>query len=391
VLEQGMDTTSQAVVGSGPIGLFAYGVLNRILIVTGLHHIINNVAWFLLGDFNGVTGDLKRFFAGDPTAGFFMSGFFPVMMFGLPAACLAMYRTARPERRRETGGLLVSMSLTSFLTGVTEPIEFSFMFLAPALYLLHALLTGTALVLMYWLDCRLGFSFSAGLFDYILNFKNAEHPLYLLPVGAAYFAVYYGVFRYCIVRFDLKTPGRDPAEAATPHALPAAGTGGLGPDFVAALGGAPNLLSVDACTTRLRLTLADPAKIDEPALKRLGSRGLLRLGEQNLQVVLGPIADQVAGEIRDALHAVPATTSTRTTAPIAVAARAASGLAEALGGEANIESLELAGGRLLLRLRDAGAVRAEALQALGVRAIASLDAQRLHLLHPRAESLLVRA
>ena len=391
VLEQGMDTTSQAVVGSGPIGLFAYGVLNRILIVTGLHHIINNVAWFLLGDFNGVTGDLKRFFAGDPTAGFFMSGFFPVMMFGLPAACLAMYRTARPERRRETGGLLVSMSLTSFLTGVTEPIEFSFMFLAPALYLLHALLTGTALVLMYWLDCRLGFSFSAGLFDYILNFKNAEHPLYLLPVGAAYFAVYYGVFRYCIVRFDLKTPGRDPAEAATPHALPAAGTGGLGPDFVAALGGAPNLLSVDACTTRLRLTLADPAKIDEPALKRLGSRGLLRLGEQNLQVVLGPIADQVAGEIRDALHAAPATTTTHATAPIAVAARAASGLAEALGGEANIESLELAGGRLLLRLRDAGAVRAEALQALGVRAIASLDAQRLHLLHPQAESLLVRA
>jgi PTS system N-acetylglucosamine-specific IIC component len=390
VLEQGMDTTSQAVVGSGPIGLFAYGVLNRLLIVTGLHHIINNVAWFLLGDFNGVTGDLKRFFAGDPTAGFFMSGFFPVMMFGLPAACLAMYRTARPERRRETGGLLVSMSLTSFLTGVTEPIEFSFMFLAPALYLLHALLTGTALMLMYWLDCRLGFSFSAGLFDYILNFKNAEHPLYLLPVGAAYFAVYYGVFRYCIMRFDLKTPGRDPAEAVAPAAAVGA-TGGLGPDFVAALGGAPNLLSVDACTTRLRLTLADPAKIDEPALKRLGSRGLLRLGEQNLQVVLGPIADQVAGEIRDALHAAPATTSAQATAPIAVAARAASGLADALGGEANIESLELAGGRLLLRLRDAGAVRAEALQALGVRAIATLDAQRLHLLHPQAESLLLRA
>ena len=119
---------------SDSFGLFAYGVLNRVLIVTGLHHILNNIAWFLLGDYNGVTGDLKRFFAGDPTAGAFMSGFFPVMMFGLPAACLAMYRTARPERRKAVGGMLFSMALTSFLTGVTEPIEFSFMFLAPVLY-----------------------------------------------------------------------------------------------------------------------------------------------------------------------------------------------------------------------------------------------------------------
>jgi PTS system N-acetylglucosamine-specific IIC component len=161
VLEHGMDEISQGVVRAGSIGLFAYGVLNRLLIITGLHHIINNVAWFLLGDYNGVTGDLKRFFAGDPGAGAFMSGFFPVMMFGLPAACLAMYRSALPARRREAGGLLLSMALTSFLTGVTEPIEFSFMFLAPLLYVVHALLTGTAMVVMSLLHCRLGFSFSA--------------------------------------------------------------------------------------------------------------------------------------------------------------------------------------------------------------------------------------
>src|SRR6478609_765445 len=132
-----MDGLSTAVVNSGTGGLFAYGVLNRLLIVTGLHHIINNVAWFIVGDYHGVTGDLKRFFAGDPNAGAFMAGFFPVMMFGLPAACLAMYRTARPERRRAAGGLLLSLALTSFLTGVTEPIEFAFMFLAPVLFAIH--------------------------------------------------------------------------------------------------------------------------------------------------------------------------------------------------------------------------------------------------------------
>ena len=150
-------------------------MLNRLLIVTGLHHILNNVAWFIIGDFHGATGDLNRFFAGDPTAGAFMSGFFPVMMFGLPAACLAMYRSARPERRR--GGrraCCLSLALTSFLTGVTEPIEFSFMFLAPALYALHAVLTGVAMVMMDALGVRLGFSFSAGLFDYVINFGKAD-------------------------------------------------------------------------------------------------------------------------------------------------------------------------------------------------------------------------
>ncbi len=148
VLERGMDALSRAVLGSGEIGLFAYGVLNRVLIVTGLHHILNNLAWFLIGDYGGVTGDLNRFFAGDPSAGAFMSGFFPVMMFGLPAACLAMYHEAKPDRRRATGGLLASMALTSFLTGVTEPIEFTFMFLAPLLYAVHAVLTGLAMVIM---------------------------------------------------------------------------------------------------------------------------------------------------------------------------------------------------------------------------------------------------
>ena len=143
-----MDASAARCSHAGAFGLFAYGVLNRVLIVTGLHHIINNVAWFLLGDYHGVTGDLKRFFAGDPSAGAFMAGFFPVMMFGLPAACLAMYHTALPERRAAVGGLLVSMALTSFLTGVTEPIEFTLHVPRAVLYAIHALLTGLAFVVM---------------------------------------------------------------------------------------------------------------------------------------------------------------------------------------------------------------------------------------------------
>src|SRR5262249_24946245 len=164
---------------------------------------------------------LNRFFKGDPTAGAFMTGFFPVMMFGLPAACLAMYRAARPERRKAVAGLLASMALTSFLTGITEPIEFSFMFLAPMLYGLHALLTGLALVVMNLLGVRLGFGFSAGLFDYVLNYSLATRPLWLLPVGALYFVVYYGVFCACITAFNLETPGRE-AEAEAPLAAPPA-------------------------------------------------------------------------------------------------------------------------------------------------------------------------
>src|SRR5688572_2733402 len=304
ILEHGMDSLSRAVLGSESFGLFAYGVLNRALIITGLHHIANNMAWFLIGDYQAaagvVTGDLNRFFAGDPSAGAFMSGFFPVMMFGLPAACLAMYHAARPERRKAVGGMLGSVALTSFLTGVTEPIEFSFMFLAPVLYAVHAVMTGISMALMDALGIRLGFGFSAGLFDYVLNFNKATKPWLLLPIGAAYFAVYYGLFRWAIRAFDLKTPGRDdaPAESAAPAiARP------RGEAFALALGGAANLAAVDACTTRLRLTIRDPAAVDEAALKALGARGVVRPSPDALQVVLGPQADQVAGEIRAHLAA----------------------------------------------------------------------------------------
>lgn len=376
VLERGMDALSQAVLGSGSFGLFAYGVLNRALIVTGLHHIINNIAWFLLGDFHGVTGDLKRFFAGDPTAGAFMSGFFPVMMFGLPAACLAMYRCARPERRQAVGGMLLSMALTSFLTGVTEPIEFSFMFLAPLLYGIHAVLTGAAMTLMHVMGVKLGFGFSAGLFDYVLNFSLSTRPMLLVPIGIAYFALYYGLFRWAIVRFDLKTPGRE-LEEVTPGIRAEADTSPA-QAWVRALGGAANLTSVDACTTRLRLNVANQNLVDEAQLRKLGARGVVRPGADTLQVVVGPIADQLAGDIRRAVNAGDVANAA-TTLDVEK-------LAAALGGRANIESVDVFSTRLSLRLRDA-VVSAEAIRSAGARAAVAVSESTWHVIvGPQADA-----
>jgi PTS system N-acetylglucosamine-specific IIC component len=361
ILEHGMDVLSRAVVDSGEVGLFVYGVLNRVLIVTGLHHIANNFAWFILGDYNGATGDLKRFFAGDPSAGAFMSGFFPVMMFGLPAACLAMYRAAQPARRKAVGGLLLSMGLTSFLTGVTEPIEFAFMFLAPVLYAVHAILTGTAMVLMHVLDVHLGFGFSAGLFDYVLNYKLSTNPLMLLPIGAAYFAIYYFAFLWAIVRFNLSTPGRE-SEDGAPSA-PASDAEGSGAGWVHALGGADNLQAVDACTTRLRLTVVDNAAIDEPALRRLGARGVVRPSAGTLQVVVGPIADQLAGDIRAALREVEAGIDSGTPGPASDPQALAMNIARGVGGRGNVLTAEAWSTRLVVNLRDPDAVDAKTLEA----------------------------
>jgi PTS system N-acetylglucosamine-specific IIC component len=394
VLESGMDGMSRTVLGAGELGLFIYGVLNRILIVTGLHHIINNLAWFLVGDYNGVTGDLKRFFAGDPSAGSFMSGFFPVMMFGLPAACLAMYHTARPEKRRAVAGLLGSMALTSFLTGVTEPIEFSFMFLAPALYVVHAVLTGGAMTLMHVLNVHLGFSFSAGLFDYVLNFNRATNPLMLVPIGLVYFGLYYAVFRFVIQRFGLKTPGRDADDNIVADQPAPAGEADRARAFIRALGGATNLTSVDACTTRLRLTVANQSAVDVDGLKQLGARGVVRPSANALQVVLGPIADQVAGDIRAALHVdsegapvrvaaadvSSAASSSTAAARVSFDAGLARQLLAALGGKRNLRELDALSTRLRITVNEMSSVDERALESLGLRGIAHTSPGTFHIL-----------
>ncbi len=390
IIEQGMDQLSYIVTESGRLGLFVYGVLNRILIATGLHHILNNVAWFIIGDFNGATGDLKRFFAGDPAAGYFMSGFFPVMMFGLPAACLAMYHMALPERKKETAGLLLSMALTSFLTGVTEPIEFTFMFLAPFLYALHAVLTGTAMVVMELLNSRLGFGFSAGLFDFVLNYKLASKPLMLLPVGAIYFMLYYGLFRYFIKRFNILTPGREALLIDQSISAPV-GDCEKAQAFITALGGSNNLLSVDACTTRLRLQIVSQSLVNDALLKSLGAMGIVRLGEQGLQVVLGPIADQVAGDIRSQWRATQPVSAPnvqqQNTPQSTIANTLPSSWQKALGGAGNIQSLQVADGRLMIAVKQADFINKVQLQVLGAKSIGQSAQGVWHVLHDDALKL----
>lgn len=312
-----LDAFGHWLIGAGSLGLFLYGAMNRLLLVTGLHHVLNSFVWFVFGSFTDsagkvVGGDLHRFFAGDPTAGAFMAGFFPIMMFGLPAACLAMYRHALPAKKKMVAGVLISMALTSFLTGVTEPIEFAFMFLAPVLYVIHALLTGLSLVVMNLLGVQLGFTFSAGLFDYVLSMGKGKNALLLLPVGAVYFAVYYFLFSFAIKKFNLMTIGRDANEEVISSSSnkPEVKNGSeiqlsekhqRAASYVVALGGEGNLTLIDACTTRLRLNVVDASRVNESALKQLGVRGVIRPSENAVQVIIGPEADSLATEIKEYL------------------------------------------------------------------------------------------
>jgi PTS system N-acetylglucosamine-specific IIC component len=209
VFDKALTSLANAVDANTVIGGGIFGVVNRLLLPLGLHHIVNSVVWFVLGDFDGKHGDLTRFFAHDPSAGTFMTGFFPIMMFALPAAAMAIWHEARPTQRKIVGGIMLSTALTAFLTGITEPLEFSFLFVAWPLYLIHAVLTGTSLALVNGLGIHDGFSFSAGGIDYLLNFGHAQKPLLIIPIGLAYAAIYYVVFRFVIRKWNLRTPGRE--------------------------------------------------------------------------------------------------------------------------------------------------------------------------------------
>ncbi|WP_328910391.1 PTS transporter subunit EIIC [Streptomyces sp. NBC_00234] len=203
--------------GLGAVGAGVFGVVNRALLPVGMHQFVNTVAWQEIGSFKDSAGgmwhgDLPRFFHGDPTAGQFMSGFFPIMMFALPAAALAITHCARPERRKAVGGMMMSLALTSFVTGITEPIEFAFMFIAPLLYVIHAVLTAVSMAVTWGLGVHHGFSFSAGAIDYFLNWNLATKPWMIIPIGLVFAAIYYVVFRFAITKFNLTTPGREPEE-----------------------------------------------------------------------------------------------------------------------------------------------------------------------------------
>lgn len=212
VLGSGLHNFGEWLTGSGAVGAGIFGVANRALIPIGMHHLLNSFPWFQAGEFEGKHGDIARFLAGDPSAGQFMTGFFPIMMFALPAACLAIVHCARPERRKVVGGMMFSLAATAFVTGVTEPIEFTFMFIAPVLYAIHAVLTGVSMALTWALGMKDGFGFSAGAVDFFLNLGIANNPWGLALVGLCFAAVYYVIFRFAITKWNLPTPGRESDE-----------------------------------------------------------------------------------------------------------------------------------------------------------------------------------
>lgn len=398
-IQHGINSFGTLLMESGSFGAFVFGVFNRLLIVTGLHHILNNMAWFVFGNFTDpttgalVTGDLSRYFAGDPKGGQFMTGMFPVMIFGLPAACLAMYRNALPERRKVMGGIFLSMALTAFLTGVTEPIEFAFMFLAPLLFLLHALLTGLSMAITNALNIHLGFTFSGGFIDMVLGWGRSTNGWLVVPVGLVYAVIYYAVFDFCIRRFNLKTPGREDVATAEKSVLTENERAAA---YIKALGGAENLLTVGACTTRLRLEMVDRNKASDADLKALGAMAVVRPGKSgSLQVVVGPMADSIADEIRLAMPALGrAAASTpvavvETSEPVAVSAPQAQQWLTALGGSDNVLQLDcIAMSRIRLQLADGKALSESRLKELGCLGVSALEDGVWHLLvGDRAQSL----
>ena len=286
----------------GAVGAGIYGFFNRLLIPVGLHHALNSVFWFDvagvndLGKFWGVAeGGVKG------VTGQYMTGFFPVMMFGLPGAALAMYHTAKTKRKKIAAGLLLSAALCSFFTGVTEPLEFSFMFLAPQLYVVHALLTGISCFVCAILPVRAGFNFSAGFVDWFLSFKApyAENVWMLIPIGLVFFVLYYVIFRFIITRFDLKTPGREDDQETEMHIeLANDDYTGMARIILEGVGGPENVASVDNCITRLRLEVKDRLKVDEKKIKSSGAAGVIRPGKTSVQVVIGPKVQFVADEFK---------------------------------------------------------------------------------------------
>ncbi|MFS7381321.1 PTS N-acetyl glucosamine transporter subunit IIABC [Rahnella inusitata] len=316
------------IVGAGAFGAGIFGFVNRLLIPTGLHQVLNTIAWFQIGDFTNAAGtvfhgDINRFYAGDGTAGMFMSGFFPIMMFGLPGAAFAMYFAAPKERRPLVGGMLVSVAVTAFLTGVTEPLEFLFMFLAPLLYLVHAILTGISLYVATALGIHAGFSFSAGAIDYALMYNlpaASKNVWMLLVMGVVFFVIYFVLFSVIIRMFNLKTPGRedDIENMGAPEANSNTeeGLNQLALSYIGALGGSDNFKGIDACITRLRLNVKDAGTVDDAACKRLGASGIVRLNKQSIQVIVGAKAESLADAMKKVIARGPVAAGVATTAPV---------------------------------------------------------------------------
>ncbi|MGL5968347.1 MAG: PTS N-acetyl glucosamine transporter subunit IIABC [Kluyvera sp.] len=335
------------IVGAGALGSGIFGFINRLLIPTGLHQVLNTIAWFQIGEFTNAAGavfhgDINRFYAGDGTAGMFMSGFFPIMMFGLPGAALAMYFAAPKARRPMVGGMLLSVAITAFLTGVTEPLEFLFMFLAPLLYLLHAILTGVSLFLATLLGIHAGFSFSAGAIDYVLMYSlpaASKNVWMLVVMGLVFFVIYFVLFSVVIRMFNLKTPGREDQDdnvvTNEANSNTEEGLAQLATNYIAAVGGTDNLKAIDACITRLRLTVGDSAKVSDAMCKRLGASGVVKLNKQTIQVIVGAKAESIGDEMKKVVARGPVAAAAAESAPVA----ASVAKPQAVANAATVETL----------------------------------------------------
>ena len=301
----------KAISGLGPVGAGLYGFFNRLLVSTGLHHALNSVFWFDsagiddIGKFWGtVSGGVRGI------TGMYQAGFFPVMMFGLPAAGIAIYQCARPEKKKQVGSVLLSAAFASFLTGVTEPLEFSFMFVAPVLYIVHAILTGIMMFLAASFQWIAGFGFSAGLIDYILSIKSpfANDIFMLIPLGIVCGIIYYCVFRFLIIRYDLMTPGREIDDIIIEVDEKEYGVMLADHDYdeiaitiLEALGGRSNVIFVDSCITRLRVELKDADIINEQQILATGAAGIVKINKSSIQIIMGTEVGFIVDSINDIL------------------------------------------------------------------------------------------
>lgn len=300
----GLVIFAESIAKLGAVGAGLYGFFNRLLIPVGLHHALNSVFWF---DVAGID-DIGKFWSGKGIkgiTGMYQAGFFPVMMFGLPAAALAMYHTAKTKRKKQAASLLLAAGFAAFLTGVTEPLEFSFMFLAPALYVVHAALTGLSLAIASFFHWTAGFGFSAGLIDFLLSSRlpMANQPYMLILQGLVFAVIYYFLFRFLIVKLNLKTPGRDdemPASMPTEQAGQQTGESKYAPmaaQIYEGLGGESNITSLENCTTRLRIQVQDMDKVDQQKIKSTGVPGIHVLDAHSIHVIVGTNVQFVADEI----------------------------------------------------------------------------------------------
>lgn len=384
--------------GQPALAVWIYGTVERLLLPFGLHHIWNVPFFFEVGSYTPpggetVTGEITRFFAGDPEAGRLGGGFL-FKMFGLPGAALAIWHTAKPENRVKTGSIMVSAALTSFLTGITEPLEFAFIFVAPVLFAAHIVLAGLAFPIMYLSGGLLGYTFSHGFIDYALFFPLNTRPWLVLVIGPVYFALYYGVFRLLITKLNLKTPGREDM-STDPEEARDASSDSFAQQLVLAFGGRSNIKDLDACITRLRVGVEDIRRADQAKLKALGAAGVLLVGN-NMQAIFGTRSENLKTDMEEYLETAgdEAELSEGDIADVSYESKGvapklrdplgpekARDVIAGLGGPDNIVKVEAcAETRLRVRLHDASRVDDAALTAAGIQGAVAVDENTFHLI-----------